>query len=111
MVKPGGHRRGEVGRGGENAEFGGGIGLLHATSIGAERLKRRLPGAGVTARSAKDCPWRLSIVTSRKRRPVRGLTCNHARADAEIVRFAAHPRGRASVEPLWTGDRGRQETV
>ena len=24
MAKPGGHRRGEVGRGGENAEFGGG---------------------------------------------------------------------------------------
>ena len=30
MVKPGGHRRGEVGRGGENAEFGGGSGLWHS---------------------------------------------------------------------------------
>src|SRR3984957_10184544 len=33
MMKPGGHRRGEVRRGGENAEFGGGSGLWHGGTM------------------------------------------------------------------------------
>jgi hypothetical protein len=44
MLKPGADGRREVGRGGEGAEFRGGGGLWHITSIGAEGIKRRLPG-------------------------------------------------------------------
>ena len=36
----------------------------------------------------------------RRRRPIRGLTRNHARADAEACPICRAPRGRASVEPF-----------
>ena len=47
MLKPGRDRRGEVGRGGENAEFSGGSGLWHMTSICAAGFKRSLPKLGM----------------------------------------------------------------
>ena len=77
----------------------------------AYRLRRRLSGTREARRvalgDARSRPRKGG--GRRRRRSVRGLTRSRARADAEVVRFAAHPRGRASVEPCGPAiDSGRR---
>ena len=90
MVKPGGRRRGEVGRGGE---------MRSSVEGGTLAWGRTMPRKGLSGGCVGGRDWREAQKVApgdarsrprkggdrRRRRPVRGLTRNHARADAEAV--------------------------
>ena len=88
MLKPGADRRREVGRGGENAEFGGGGGLWHMTSIGAEGIKRRLPGRR---------HWRYG-----RRRPMLDRSNRLVKTMVDVLRISSFSRLRPNGRSFWT---------